>query len=113
MCEREKLSRLLKELSQFCAELFGERLKTVILFGSYARGDYDEESDIDVMVVVDMPPEELRGYRRSLADFCADLNVDNAVFVSPSLQSMELFERWKEVVPFYRNVAKEGVEVYG
>jgi hypothetical protein len=32
--------------------LYGDRLNGIVLFGSYARGDYDEESDIDLMMLL-------------------------------------------------------------
>ena len=41
-------------------KVFGEKFQSVILYGSYARGDYDEESDIDIMITVDMSREELK-----------------------------------------------------
>ena len=77
------------------------------------RGDYDEESDIDVMIMVDLPPEELVRDRTKITYFCADLSVDNDVFISPKLQSLPLFEQWKNALPFYQNVIREGVVVYG
>jgi predicted nucleotidyltransferase len=43
-------------LDQYEARLrarFGDRLRSIILFGSFARGDADEDSDVDVLVVVD------------------------------------------------------------
>lgn len=42
--------------------IFEDRLKKVILFGSYARGDYDGESDIDIMVMVDDDEINLKKY---------------------------------------------------
>ena len=113
MCDKNLLNSLLQQLTDYSKEVFGDKLKKVILYGSYARGDYDEESDIDVMIMVDLPPEELSNYRRKITYFCADLNVDNSVLISPKLQSLPLFEQWKVALPFYQNVAKEGVVVYG
>lgn len=46
---KQALSRFGHRLRQ----RFGERLCEVVLFGSYARGDADEDSDVDVLVVVD------------------------------------------------------------
>lgn len=48
-----ELKLILDELIQKILPIFGSKLKRVILFGSYARGDYDEESDIDVMFLID------------------------------------------------------------
>lgn len=113
MCSKDLLNDLLMQLSEHSKNVFGEKLKKVVLYGSYARGDYDEESDIDVMIFVDMSPEELSKYRKKITHFCSDLNVDNCVFISPKLQSVPLFEQWKNVLPFYQNVNKEGIQVYG
>ena len=46
------IERLLAELKRELAKVYGERLKVVYLYGSYARGDYDPESDLDVMIVL-------------------------------------------------------------
>ena len=83
------------------------------MYGSYARGDYDDESDIDVMLMIDMPLEELRKKRKQITHFCADINVENGIFISPKLQSIELFDKWKDVLPFYKNVETEGIRIYG
>ena len=112
MCDKNLLNTLLQQVADYSKEVFGDKLKSVILYGSYSRGDYDEESDIDIMIMVDMPPEELNKYRRKITYFCADLNVDNSVFISPKLQSVPLFEQWKTVLPFYQNVIREGVSIY-
>ena len=60
MCSNSTLNAVLNQLTEHSKQVFGETLKSVILYGSYARGDYDDESDIDVMLMVDMTPEELR-----------------------------------------------------
>jgi len=44
---------LLGEFKTGLQALYGDRLKGVYLYGSYARGDHDDESDFDVLVVLD------------------------------------------------------------
>lgn len=109
MCDKSLLDNLLLKLTDYSRELFGEKLKHVVLYGSYARGDYDDESDIDVMIMVDMTPQELSKYRWDLSCFCADLNVEHNVLIVSKLQSVQLFEQWKNTLPFYKNVFKDGV----
>lgn len=49
-------------LADYLAEIqkiYGLHLKSVILYGSYARGDYTPESDVDIMILVDLPDDEL------------------------------------------------------
>jgi predicted nucleotidyltransferase len=49
LLKKEIVSKRFKEIMQ---ELYGERLSKIILYGSYARGDFHEESDIDFLVVL-------------------------------------------------------------
>ncbi len=109
MCNKDTLDRLLIQITDFSKELFGDKFKNVILYGSYARGDYDGESDIDVMIMVDMSSEQLKKYRWEVSCFCADLNIENNVLITSKLQSYEVFEKWKMTLPFYKNVLKDGV----
>ncbi len=109
MCTKNQLDIMLKQIADYSKELFGDKFKNIILYGSYARGDYDEESDIDVMIMVDMSREDLSKYRRQMSDFCADLDLENNVLLSPKLQSVPFFNEWKNSLPFYQNVEKEGV----
>lgn len=46
------LNALTTEFKQAMEELYGERLAKVILYGSYARGDFQPESDVDFMIVL-------------------------------------------------------------
>ena len=109
MCEQSLLNNLLVQITEYSKSVFGNKLKHVILYGSYARGDYNDESDIDVMIMVDMSPDELAKYRWDLSCFCADLNVENDVLITSKLQSYQVFEQWKNTLPFYKNVLKDGV----
>lgn len=109
MCDKLLLDTVVMRLADYAKEKFGDKLKNVILYGSYARGDYDDESDIDVMIIVDMTQEELNTYRWDLSCFCADINVENGILITSKLQSAQIFENWKDILPFYKNVVKDGV----
>ena len=113
MCSRSVLDTVINTVADESSKLLRDSLKKVILYGSYARGDNDDESDIDVMIMVDMPQEELAGYRRQVSHMCSDINIENSVFVSPILQSLQTFNAYKDVLPFFKNVTNEGVSYYG
>ena len=49
----DRLKPVLTELKRGLQELYGERLRAVVLFGSQARGEATEDSDVDVAVVLD------------------------------------------------------------
>ena len=61
-------------------ELYGERLKDVILFGSQARGDADPESDIDLMVVLDRVESRWEEIRR-MSDILGRHSLENDTVV--------------------------------
>lgn len=109
MCSKNQLDIILKQVADYSRELFGDKFKNIILYGSYARGDYDDESDIDIMIMVGMSREKLSEYRSLMSNFCADLDLENSVLLSPKLQSIPFFNKWKNALPFYQNVIKDGV----
>ena len=97
---------LLAELKAGLLALYGPRLKGVYLFGSYARGEEDAESDVDVLVVLDRI--EAYGAEVDLTgDLTADLSLRHEVSVS------KVFVRESDWLggdtPFLANVREEAV----
>ena len=92
-------------------EILGNRVKKVILYGSYARGDFQKSSDIDIMILTDLEDEELIQYRDKIWDFAYDVEFENNfdITLSPLVKNMDKFNYWLNAMPFYMNVQKEGV----
>ena len=111
MCDKLTLQSVLSAVTQYARATFDSTLKNVILFGSYARGDYDAESDIDIMLLVDMPAEKLATYRKAIIERLTDLDLEYGVFTSVKLQDLPTFEKWKDTLPFYQKILSEGVQV--
>ncbi len=93
-------------------KLYGDALNAVILYGSYARGDYTEESDVDIMILVDLPEEELCKSRERVSDFTYDFNMDHDLWIMPVVTELRQYQYWLPVYPFYQNVENEGVPLY-
>ena len=73
---------------------FGQRVRSIRLFGSYARCDAHEESDVDCLVLLDRVDRE---DDRAVSDLAADLIWQlHGVVVSPMVLSEAEFEAWKE-----------------
>jgi predicted nucleotidyltransferase len=94
-------------------DALGERLDKVILFGSYARGDFDSDSDIDIFVLADVPHGETNKWSNSIDDRLADLGFDYDLLVCIHLTSRTMFDRYYDVLPYYQNVIREGIELHG
>ena len=85
----------------------------IILFGSYARGDYVEESDVDLMIVLDCNADEVKKLRGITAKMASDISLKYGIFLSVLLRDKKQFEDNLDFLPFYRNIAREGVAIYG
>ena len=111
VCTPENLQKVLKETKTALEDFFGEKLKAVILYGSYARGDQTEESDVDVMALVDIAKEELPRYRTNVINTIDNIALDYDVFISLKLQDIETFHKYEKALPYFRNVIREGISV--
>lgn len=91
----------------------GNDLSKIILYGSYARGDFQENSDVDVMILVKLSPEQIEHVESAVFDLAFDIELEHGIHISPIIKNEEQFEYWADVLPFYRTVRKEGVEING
>lgn len=93
--------------------LLNEKLRRVILYGSYARGDYDKESDIDFAVIANVSLLQINEYDDKLAEVCLELSLKYDVLVSVMIISEENFNGYREILPYYSHIVKEGIPIYG
>lgn len=107
-----KIKAVVEEMNNSAQRIFGDKLRKVILYGSYARGDYNEYSDLDIMVLADVEGDEGRGLKSEIHDVASDVGLDNDIIVSVMLNNETLFMSRLDISPFYQNVINEGVELY-
>lgn len=107
------IRRLLDQYISEVHEIYGNHLRRVILYGSYARGDFTADSDVDIMILLNLSDMEIKNYRHQLSDMTYDFNMDNDLDIKPIAKSEAHFQKWIENYPFYSNVSEEGVTLYG
>lgn len=109
----ERFREILSDVETETRKLFGRKLKQLILYGSYAREQQDLESDIDIMILVDESEKSLRKYNYKIADLMTHLSLKYDTFISLTDETYSRYTEYLDVLPFFRNIADEGIEIYG
>ena len=91
---------------EFAETIRSDDIVKIILFGSVARGDDTEESDIDILIIT-ANSDELSDEINSAA---VDIILEKDEFISPHVMSEEHFNKTIDY-PFLTNVLKEGVVI--
>ena len=89
---------------EFADEIKSDDIKLIMLFGSVARGDDTEESDIDILIVSPIA-DKIKPYIHNIA---VDIILEKNEVISPRLMTEEQFNKTEDY-PFLSNVLKEGV----
>lgn len=102
-----ELMKALKEMCKKLCEIYGYTLDRIVLYGSYSRGEQTEESDVDIALLLkDGNTEEMHD---KMIDIVVDYELDLAVTLSVVPIDFNQYQEWKETLPFYKNVDKEGI----
>ena len=105
------ISNIIQDFAKSVRKMMGNSLDSVIVYGSYARGDYSELSDIDVMLLVSLGEEEIKEISDQISDLAFDFMMKYGVDISPVITNIEHFNYWVDNLPYYRNVRDEGVKL--
>ena len=109
----KRMKNLMEQYVEQVRQIYGSHVQQIILYGSYARGDFRPDSDIDIKILLDKSDQELKAYSQNLSYMTYDFNLDNDLDIKPIAKSQEHFNKLVENYPFYTNVHNEGVLLYG
>ena len=104
----EQLNYIGQCVAEAAQQICGDKLRDVILYGSYARGDFQEWSDVDIMVLVDGDDTECRQIDSVLTHTLCELDHRMNLLLYIVVTPYARFEHMKRAYPYYRNVDKEG-----
>lgn len=111
MCTKDQLHLITQHIADEAKNRLGDKLDAVVLYGSYARGDHDDESDVDIMVRVVCTKAELGAYRHILSDVASALSLECDVTVAVTVVDSETFERYRRHLPYFENVERDGIRI--
>ncbi|MDE7353648.1 MAG: nucleotidyltransferase domain-containing protein [Acetatifactor sp.] len=99
-----------EELVQGLTDIFRNNISMIILYGSVARGDATQESDIDIAIIVRSQMDDAA--KRRFLSWTADMDIRyERVFSIVDIQETNM-KKWEDVLPFYKNVKKEGIVLW-
>lgn len=109
MCNQNQAVEILRAVYERSKAVYGDAVCSAFLYGSYARGDFTDESDIDILVTVKEDVSFISAQRRKMAEISSDLSLKYDVTVSVTVKSEQHFIEYRSILPFYKNVLTEGI----
>ncbi len=106
------MKKILDEYIQGLSKILGKHLKQVILYGSYVRNEQSESkeiSDIDIMILVDLPEQKIKKIERQVNDYSYELDLKYNILLSPFVESINNYNSRIKYMKFYKNIENEGV----
>ena len=109
MCSQSVLKEITDKVVQAAKDSLGDKLDKVFLYGSYARGDHNEESDIDIMVLADIPRVDRGIEREKMRKLLGYVDLELDIVLSINITDCTTFYKYLRVEPFFQNVLRDGV----
>ncbi len=88
-------------------------LSQIILYGSYARGEQRENSDIDLMILTSLSENQIAKIEPVIVDLAFEYEIKYFIDISISLKNENHFKYWVGALPFYDSILREGVVLNG
>ncbi|GFI18000.1 hypothetical protein IMSAG249_00178 [Lachnospiraceae bacterium] len=96
----ENVQDIALEFSRLAKGILGSRLTKVILYGSCARGDYTENSDIDIMLLTTLSDKEIEKIETEVFNLAFEFEMKYFVDISVVIKNEEQFNYWLGALPF-------------
>ena len=107
---RMSIDLALEKLIPGLQEIYGDLIDSVILYGSTARGTQTADSDVDVAILLRAGATKVM--RDQMLDLVVDLELACGKVLSVLCIDYDKFAEWKDVLPFYKNIRKDGVVLW-
>ena len=104
----EDIKDLAIEIKRFLIDKYGDDIKQVIVYGSFARGEATESSDIDMMAIID-DSINAEVVENELSDFLFDILLDRKELISVFAIPESIYNNYNS--PFILNTKAEGVAI--
>ncbi|MDY6771367.1 MAG: nucleotidyltransferase domain-containing protein [Candidatus Nanohaloarchaea archaeon] len=106
--ERDRHEEAFDRFREQVMDRFGDRVEKLILFGSVARGDHGEDSDVDVLIVVDD-----KSVKQDIVGIAFDIMLATDIYISPKVISTDQLARMERMNGSLLDSIQEEMKVYG
>ena len=110
---KKLIENVITDFKKMVQESIGEDIIQCRLFGSCARGDYDDDSDIDIILLTNCSRQESEQYTDVLIDIVTELAMKYFVVVNTLCVPYKEYEEKKSWYDFFVNIEREGQVIYG
>lgn len=107
----ERIKNITSEVYEELMKLFGGKLERIILYGSYARGDFNLESDVDIMILLSCDQTEIAENRKKISRIASRVGLKNDIMISLLVRNCDDFKNEMEYQPFYQNIERDGLRI--
>ena len=109
----EVISKIKSEVPEIIKRLMKEDLVEIVLYGSCARGDYTEDSDIDIALLTKIDRIEVKKYTSELASIATEFAMKYFAVVNFVCLPYDEFSEKKIWYAYFQNIEREGEVLYG
>ena len=105
------LDAICKRIVEAYRKAYGNAVEGIFLYGLYARGDYDEESDIDFVAIVNGDRFDLQKKCHQVWDEINKMDLEYDTVTSAQVIPAHEYEKYKGFLSYYKNIQKEGKRI--
>lgn len=109
----EEKRQILQSFVTEMQKIFGDTLVKIILYGSYARGDFKDNSDMDIMILTSLSDTDIKKIENEVYDVSFEYELNYDVMISINIKNEKHFNYWLGALPYYDNVEREGIILAG
>lgn len=107
------IEKIKKETPDMLSVFMGKDLVKIILYGSCARGDYKKYSDVDIALLIKGNRIDAWKYSDKIDEVATELALKYFAVVNFVLLPYDEFEEKKSWYSYFKNIAREGIKIYG
>lgn len=110
MIINRRLDKAVKDYIKLLQKYYSGNILRAVLFGSVARGEFDRESDADILIVLSDGDEKVK---EEISMSAYEIMLKNDVVLSPIIMDENTFAWYKKNKdPFYNNIRRDGIELW-